>query len=65
MLHYNQNKTPHHKERRNAVNANVNTVNTDASNEAAQTLADMFAGTTIEDYSINGGTIIFNVTGCD
>lgn len=45
------------------MNTNVNTVNTDANNEAAQMLADMFAGTTIEDYSVNGGTITLTLTG--
>lgn len=39
------------------MNTNINTVNTDANNEAAKTLTDMFAGAAIEDYSINGGTI--------
>lgn len=49
------------------MNTNVNAVNTDtdANNEAAQTLADMFAGTTIADYSINGGTITLTLTGGD
>ena len=47
------------------MNANVNTVNTDANNEAAKTLADMFAGATIEDYSINGGTIALTLVGGD
>lgn len=36
------------------MNTNINTVNADANNEATQTLADMFAGAIIEDYSING-----------
>ena len=40
-------------------------MNTDANNEAAQTLANMFAGATIEDYSINGGTIALTLTGGD
>lgn len=39
------------------MNTNINTVNTDANNEAAKTLTNMFTGATIEDYSINGGTI--------
>ena len=47
------------------MNTNVNTVNTDANNEAAQTLADMFAGATIEDYSTNGGTITLTLVGGD
>lgn len=47
------------------MNTDVNTVNTDANNEAAQTLADMFAGTTVEDYSINGGTITLALTDGD
>lgn len=47
------------------MNTNVNTVNTDTNNEAAQTLTGMFAGATIEDYSINGGTITLTLTGGD
>ena len=47
------------------MNTNVNTVNTDANNEAAKALADMFAGTTVEDYSINGGTITLTLTDGD
>ena len=47
------------------MNADANTMNTDANNEAAQTLANMFAGATIEDYSINGGTITLTVTDGD
>ena len=47
------------------MNTNANTVNTDANNEAAKALADMFAGATIEDYSINGGTITLTLTGGD
>lgn len=47
------------------MNADANTMNTDANNEAAQTLANMFAGATIEDYSINGGTIALTLTGGD
>lgn len=47
------------------MNTNVNTVNTDANNEAAKALADMFAGATIEDYSINGGTITLTLTDGD
>lgn len=47
------------------MNTDVNTVNTDANNEAAQALADMFAGTTVEDYSINGGTITLTLTDGD
>lgn len=44
------------------MNANVNN---DAKNEATQTLADMFAGAIIEDYSINGGTITLTLTDGD
>lgn len=47
------------------MNTNVNTVNTDANNEAAKTLTDMFAGTIIEDYSINGGTITLTLVDGD
>lgn len=47
------------------MNTNANTVNTDANNGAAKALADMFAGATIEDYSINGGTITLTLTGGD
>ena len=47
------------------MNTNVNTVNTDANNEAAKTLTDMFAGATIEDYSINGGTITLTLVDGD
>lgn len=47
------------------MNTNVNTVNTDANNEAAQTLANMFEGAVIEGYSINGGTITLTLTGGD
>lgn len=47
------------------MNADANTMNTDTNNEAAQTLANMFAGATIEDYSINGGTIALTLTGGD
>lgn len=47
------------------MNTNVNTVNTDANNEAAKALADMFAGATIEDYSINGGTVTLTLVGGD
>ena len=47
------------------MNTNANTVNTDANNEAAKALADTFAGATIEDYSINGGTITLTLTGGD
>lgn len=47
------------------MNTNVNTVNTDANNEAAKTLADMFAGVTVADYSINGGTITLTLVGGD
>lgn len=45
------------------MNTNVNTVNTDANSEAAKTLADMFAGVTVADYSINGGTITLTLVG--
>lgn len=44
---------------------NVNTSKTDANNEAAQALANMFAGATIEDYSINGGTITLTLVDGD
>lgn len=47
------------------MNTDANTVNTDANNESAKTLADMFAGTTVEDYSINGGTITLTLTDGD
>ena len=47
------------------MNTNVNTVKTDVNNEAAQALANMFAGATIEDYSINGGTITLTLTDGD
>lgn len=47
------------------MNTNINTVNTDANNEAAKTLADMFAGVTVADYSINGGTITLTLTDGD
>ena len=47
------------------MNTNINTVNADANNEATQTLADMFAGAIIEDYSINGGTITLTLTDGD
>ena len=47
------------------MNTDANTVNTDASNEAAKTLADMFAGVTVADYSINGGTITLTLVGGD
>ena len=40
-------------------------MNTDANNEAAKTLANMFTGATIEDYSINGGTITLTLTDGD
>ena len=47
------------------MNTNVNTVNADANNEAAKTLTDMFAGATIEGYSINGGTLTLTLTDGD
>lgn len=47
------------------MNTNANTVNADANNEVAKTLADMFAGVTVADYSINGGTIALTLTGGD
>lgn len=47
------------------MNTNVNTVNTDANNETAKTLANMFEGAAIEDYSINGGTITLTLTDGD
>lgn len=40
-------------------------INNDANNEATQVLADVFAGATIEDYSINGGTITLTLTDGD
>ena len=43
----------------------MNTTNRDANNEAAKTLTDMFAGATIEDYSINGGTITLTLVDSD
>ena len=42
-----------------------NATNSDVNNEAAKTLANMFAGATIEDYSINGGTITLTLVGGD
>lgn len=47
------------------MNTSANTMNTDTNNEAAQTLANMFAGATIADYTINGGTITLTLTGGD
>ena len=47
------------------MNTNANAVNTDANNETAQALANMFAGATVTDYSINGGTITLTLTGGD
>lgn len=47
------------------MNANVNTANTDANNEEAKTLTDMFAGVTVADYSINVGTITLTLTDGD
>lgn len=47
------------------MNTNTNAVNTDANNETAQALANMFAGATITDYSINGGTITLTLTDGD
>lgn len=47
------------------MNTNINTVNTDANNETAKTLANMFEGAVIEDYSINGGTITLTLTDGD
>lgn len=47
------------------MNADANTMNTDANNEAAQTLANMFTGTTIAKTSANGGTITLTLTGGD
>ena len=47
------------------MNTDANTVNTDANNEAAQTLANMFAGATIEGYSISGGTVALTLTDGD
>lgn len=43
----------------------IDTINTDANNEAAQALANMFTGATIEGYSINGGTITLTLTDGD
>lgn len=37
----------------------------DNNNEAAKKLSNMFAGATIEGYSINGGTVIFNLADGD
>lgn len=47
------------------MNTNVNTVNTDANNEAAKALASMFAGTTIAKTSASGGTITLTLTDGD
>ena len=47
------------------MNTSINTVNTDANNEAAKALTDMFAGAIIEGYSINGGTITLTLTDGD
>lgn len=47
------------------MNTNINTVNTDANNETAKTLANMFEGAVIEGYSINGGTITLTLTDGD
>lgn len=47
------------------MNTNANTPNVDANNEAAKALADMFAGVTVSNYSINGGTIILTLTDGD
>ena len=47
------------------MNTDANTMNTDTNNEAAQTLANMFAGATIENSSINGGTITLTLTDGD
>lgn len=43
----------------------MNIMNRDANNEAAQTLADMFAGTTIVKTSASGGTITLTLTDGD
>lgn len=37
------------------MNTNANTVNTDANNEVAKTLADMFAGVTVPDFRLTRG----------
>ena len=47
------------------MNTNINTVNTDANNEAAKTLTDMFAGTTIVKTSASGGTITLTLVDGD
>lgn len=47
------------------MNTNVNTVNTDANNEAAKALANMFTGTTIAKTSASGGTITLTLTDGD
>ena len=47
------------------MNTNINTVNTDANDEAAQALSNMFTGSTIADYSINDGTITLTLAGGD
>lgn len=47
------------------MNADANTMNTDANNKAAQTLANMFAGTTIAKTSASGGTITLTLTSGD
>lgn len=47
------------------MNADANTMNTDANNEAAQTLANMFAGTTIAKTSASGGTITLTIADGD
>ena len=47
------------------MNTNIKTVNTDANNETAKTLANMFEGAVIEGYSINGGTITLTLTDGD
>ena len=43
----------------------MNIMNRDANNEAAKTLADMFAGTTIVKTSASGGTITLTLTDGD
>lgn len=43
------------------MNTNINTVNTDANNEAAKALASMFAGHVITKVTIDGGANVLNL----
>jgi hypothetical protein len=43
------------------MNTNINTVNTDANNEAAKTLSSMFAGHVITKVTIDGGANVLNL----